>query len=492
MKTSIRLISILMVVLFSISIFAGCGNNGNESGNTTSSTVSNTSAQNSTAESTPVATTYEENGLPKDEQVTLKVGFFEGGNGRAWYDYCVETFTKAFPNVKFETQYSPTISDVVKTKVAAGNDEDMFDIFYYQDSPSLARDGKLEPLDDLFDRAPYDAADKKLKDILVPGIYENLSLVNNKLYYWPLTTYVGGLFFDEGFFDQNGWNKDPKTWDEFLKLCADINAKGVAPIAFASMYKYDGFAFTPKEFEIAEKNGKNDYLKQFRGYGVYNMPYYSSPESLERWNREYELGKQGYIDSSSVSINHTQSQMMMLQHKAAMVPTGDWVANEMKDSVPEGFKWGYMAVPFINDPNQKLYLSNGISNTLCVYSKKPELNKKWSKEFMLWLCNADSQLAIVEKGGALAIRKDLGDTSSANIAPIQKKVTEYIKNHNVAFVDIYGTDVSLTDPNYTKATKLIADNVGLMATGKKEPGAVLAEADKILQAAVDAYKKAGK
>lgn len=491
MKKYIRLLSFLMAVLFTVSMFAGCGKStGSE--NTTTVAPSVEKSAEATVEATPEPTTYAENGLSKDEQVTLKVGFFEGGNGRAWYDYSVETFTKKFPNVKFETQYSPTIAEVVKTKVAANDDNDMFDIFYYPSWPELVQDNRIEPLEDLFDRAPYDAQDKKLKDVLVPGIYENLSFVDKHLYYWPLTTYVGGLYFDQGFFDQNGWNKDPKTWDEFLKLCADIKAKGIAPIAFASMYKYDGFAFTPKEFEIAGMNGNNDYLKQYRGYGVYKMPYFSSPESLERWNREYELGKLGYIDPSSVSINHTQSQMMMLQRKAAMVPTGDWVANEMKDSVPEGFKWGYMAVPFINDPNQTLYLSNGISNNLLVYSKKPELNKKWSKEFMLWLANADSQLAIVEKGGALAIRKDLGDTSAANIAPIQKTVTEYIKNHNVAFVDIYGTDVSLADPSYTKAMKLFNDNVGLMATGKKEPGPILAEADKILQVAVDAYKKDGK
>jgi N-acetylglucosamine transport system substrate-binding protein len=222
------------------------------------------------------------------------------------------------------------------------------------------------------------------------------------------------------------------------------------------------------------------------------MPYFSSPESQERWKKEYELGKMGYIDASSVSINHTQSQMMMLQHKAAMVPTGDWVASEMKDSVPEGFKWGYMAVPFGNDPAQKLYVSSGISNSMSIYAKKPELNKKWSKEFLLWLTNADSQLAIVEKGGALVIRKDLGDTSAANIAPIQKTVAEYIKNHNVAFVDIYGTDVALADPNNAKARKVLSDNVGLMATGKKEPGPILEEADRILQLAVDAYKKDNK
>ena len=37
-----------------------------------------------------------------------------------------------------------------------------------------------------------------------------------------------------------------------------------------------------------------------------------------------------------------------------------------------------------------------------IWAAKPELNKKWAKEFNVWLWNMDNQSSIAEKGGMLA------------------------------------------------------------------------------------------
>lgn len=487
MKLSKRIISLVVALLFILTMFAGCGNQASKQDTTTTAATEKTTA----AVTTEGPKVYTENGLPMDQEVTLKVGFAEQGMGREWYDNCVAAFTKKFPNVKFDTQYSPTIDQVVKTKLAAGNDDDMFDFFYY-DWQVVAKDGKAEPLEDLLSREVYDTPGKKLTDVLVPGIAENMTYSSDKhLYAMPIGQYIGGMFFDENLFDQYGWNKNPKTWTEFLKLCEDIKAKGISPIAFAGMYDYEMFAFAPKQFEFAYQNGNKDYLQNHRNYV---LPFYDSPENLKRWTQVAELGKKGYIDASSVSINHTVSQMMAIQHKAAMVPSGDWIGGEMKTSTPETMKWGFMGVPFTDDPNVPIYLCNGAGQTYIVYSKKPDLNKKWAKEFYLWLYNLESQQQIVEKGSTTSIRKDYMDdaTRAANLSGVQKAVLGYIGRNNVAVVDISGSNMALSDPNWEKAQKLLRDNCALMAIGKKDPETVLKECDSLLKTAVDAYKATGK
>ena len=59
--------------------------------------------------------TYE-NGLPKNEEVTLKVGFFVGGYGREWFDYAVESFTAKYPNVKVDITASADMKTILSTK----------------------------------------------------------------------------------------------------------------------------------------------------------------------------------------------------------------------------------------------------------------------------------------------------------------------------------------------------------------------------------------
>lgn len=134
------------------------------------------------------------------------MGFFEGGVGRAWMDYAVKTFTQKFPNVKIEITASPTIEKTIMTKISAGNNNDMFDLFSttrltWQE---LADAGKIAVMDDLWERAPYDTPGKKVKDIIFPSSYkyQRFKLLG-KSYAIDYGLDVMGLFYDKAFFKKN-------------------------------------------------------------------------------------------------------------------------------------------------------------------------------------------------------------------------------------------------------------------------------------------------
>lgn len=424
--------SMLMLIVLVVAMIAtGCGNSNN--GNAAPATPDNGGGKETPAEEN----VYPENGLSKDEKVEIKIAMDENGYGRAWVDNAIKIFTDKYPNVSFKATASPKIGEMINTKIAANSDDDMFDIFPGNATLlEIMKLGKVEVLDDLWEREPSDAPGQKLKDILADGVYDNHARYEGKTYNIPVGGYTSGLFFDQVLFEKNGWNKNPQTWDEFVSLLADIKATGIAPITYAGVYPDYLFSFGlgTKPFEIAENNGTLDtFIDNYRND---KLPKYAAPENVEMWQKISELGKAGYFSSGIAAINHTQSQMLMLQHKAALVPTGDWIQNEMKEAIPDGFKWGFMTMPFGNDPKQTKWIANDAgSGGMLIWANKPELTKSWAKEFLLSLTTLEVQTFNAENAGIFPVRKDFTEDEArmARVQDAPRAVLDYIANNNTRF-----------------------------------------------------------
>lgn len=493
MKSGTLVIILLVLSLMAAACSSGKNNNSNSSASGEPSPSTSPSAS-PTASQSAEASVYPENGLPKDEKVTLKFAYWENAFGREWIDYAMETFKEKFPNVTFETTYSPKIDTIIGTKIAANDDEDMFDIFS-NNIPgatvpaSLVEAGKLESLEELWGRVAYDGNGKTLKDLAQPGSYEATSKIGNDTYAFPNVQSATGLFYNKSLFEKNGWNQNPQTWSEFVQLTKDIKEDGIIPITFPGMYPvYLNFSFgIAKYFEMAENNGTlAAFEPDFRNY---KAPFYSTPEVTEAYQRIYELGKLNAFPKGVGALSHTQSQMQLLQGQAALASTGDWVQNEMADAVPEDFRWGYMIAPLTDNPDvtKWYYVSNGAENY--IWAKKPELNKKWAKEFLVWLWNLDVQQRLAEKAGGLPIRSDFMNDSALvdKLQDAPKAVLEYMKKNKVKG-DKGLRYVTLSDPNAEQAAKLVDEAVIGMASGTQDPLPKLKEADVLLQKAVDASK----
>ncbi|WP_284645703.1 extracellular solute-binding protein [Paenibacillus silviterrae] len=478
-----KLTSLSLVFALSSSVLAGCAGGAQEQ---------QPAAQPGTNSKAEVY----DNGLPKNDKVTLKVGFFMGGYGREWFDNAVKSFTAKYPNVSFDVTASADMKNILQTKISAGNDNDMFDFFNTTPPAgasgivSLAEAGKLEPWDDLFDRKLPDSPTKSMKEMLLPGMFESFTRVNGKIYEFATASSFGGLFYNKTLFEKNGWNQSPRTWAEFNELLAKIKATGVSPITFPGIHpNYYDWAFGPaKLFELADMKGSAD--KAIENFKTYTGPQYTSPESLEHWNRLYELGKKGYFPEGLPALTHTQSQMQVIQGQAAMVATGSHVENEMKKSTPEDFKWGFMAVPFVENKNQKIWVRSGITNFQYLWAGKPELNKKWSKEFILWLMTLENQQFAAEKSGALPMRKDIIDDASkvVKLSSSAQAILKYIKETDARTYKAHRT-ISISDPNLAKATKMVEEMTVKVVLGKQDPKPILEEAEQLLQKAVQAQKK---
>lgn len=323
-----KLFRVILALVMILALAAGCQSPSQSEKTSPSPSGANaTSSSPSPSATEPESNVYPENGLPKDEDVTLKFALFEGGNGREYADDLVAAFTSKFPNVKIEITASPKIADIINARITANDDKDMFDIFTKNgvNVDDLIRAGKLEAYD-ILDRETYDDSGKKLRDLIPEATYQS-ALVDENGNPYEINTSVSmrGLFYNKAFFKQNGWNENPQTWSEFLELCETIKATGISPIV--SYGNYLAYLVEPKILEMANVVGDNEI---HTNYLEYSVPYYSSKAYVELHKRLAELGSKGYIDKGSGTVTHTESQMMAIQNRAAMVPSGTWIENEMK------------------------------------------------------------------------------------------------------------------------------------------------------------------
>lgn len=479
---------LLLSSVLALSLLSACSSGKN---NTPSASPKDSPGTSSPSSASSDDLVYPENGLPSNEKVTLKFGFFEGGMGREYIDYAMDTFKKKFPNVNFEVTYSPKIGEIINAKISADNDNDMFDLFngfIPGGIVPLVEAGKLEPQDDLWDRNLYDNSGTTLKQIALDGTIEAAAgKVSNQLYALPVAGSGSGLFFNKKLFKQHDWNQNPKTWGEFEQLLESIKVKGVIPITYPGMYTdYMDLAFGPtKMFELADLNGNLQNFEE--NYRSYKLPQYLAKESVEVWKRIYELGKKGYFPQGVAALSHTQSQMQMIQGQAAMVSTGVYVENEMKGSLPDDFEWGFMSVPMSDNPDSTRWIRSTAASGHYIWANKPELNKKWAKEFNVWMWNLDVQEVIAEKGGQLPLRKDFSD-DSARAAKLQKapKAMFDFMNANKTKMVTDSRNVTLTDPSAAQAQKNIWEATTEITSGKKDPLPVLEEAEKLIQQAIEA------
>lgn len=494
MKSKVKVWGLPVLCLMLVIALAGCASKEKET--TQVSPSASTATETTGTAATPAANeeVYPENGLSKDQKVTLKFAYWENGSGREWFDYALETFKKKFPNVTIDTTYSPKIDTIIGTKIAANNDDDMFDIFSNNipgqtaAATSLVEAGKLESQDDIWEHKAFDNEAKTLKEVQ-SGVFEGAPRISGKMYALPYGISVTGLYYNKALFEKKGWNQNPKTWQEFVTLTDTIKADGLIPITYPGKYPgYMLFTFgVAQQYELAQIAKNTDKFTD--DYLNYKAPFYTTPESLGLYNKIYELGKKKAFPNGVAALTHTQSQMQLLQGQAALASTGEWVQNEMKDSIPDGFTWGFMLAPMGDDANAVKHYQIYAGGGNYIWAAKPELNKKWAKEFIAWMWNLDVQQKFAEKAGGLPVRTDFMDDAALvdKLQDAPKAVLNYLKN-NATKGESEARNVTLTDPNAEKARKLMEESMNEIASGKLDPQPKLQEADELLKKAIAAQK----
>jgi N-acetylglucosamine transport system substrate-binding protein len=262
----------------------------------------------------------------------LEVVIFNGGYGDEYAKVHQSMYRTRFPKAKVTHVPTTDIQGLVQPRLTAGNPPDVVlnDGARQFQLGALVNDRQLASLDGLLNARTIDDPGVKVREMLLPGTTES-GTFNTTVYSLNYAYTLFGLYYDAALFRSKGWTA-PTTWDEFRALAPKIKAAGIAPWTHAGNYPY--YMGWPLADWIQKIGGTAAAMKI---------------DNLEpgAWRQEavtaaldmvIEMVAKGWVLRGSENLTHLQSQQALIDGKAALIPCGTWLENEMKATLRPGLE----------------------------------------------------------------------------------------------------------------------------------------------------------
>jgi N-acetylglucosamine transport system substrate-binding protein len=283
------------------------------------------------------------NPLGVDPTAPLDVVIFKGGFGDDYALNVNEMYQAQFPDAEITYVGTQRLGPQFQPRFVAGNPPDVMDNSGAENLPiaTLVAEDQLADLADLMAAPAYDTEGATFAETLVPGsqdtgVYDGVQ----RVLLYALTVY--GIWYNQNWFDEQGYTY-PETWEDMMALCADIKESGVAPWTYQGQYpQYMRLLMD----QMVGKHGGIEAIKALDNLEPDAWKQDSVRVSLEALRSLYD---NGYILEGTEALSHTDSQAQWLQGRAAFIPCGTWLENEMRDLIPEDFAMVVAPSPSLAD-----------------------------------------------------------------------------------------------------------------------------------------------
>ncbi|MDP9363665.1 MAG: N-acetylglucosamine/diacetylchitobiose ABC transporter substrate-binding protein, partial [Chloroflexota bacterium] len=270
------------------------------------------------------------NPLGVDPNAPLDVVIFKGGYGDEYALYVNDQmYKRLYPGTQITYAGTQRLQEQYQARFVEGNPPDIMDNSGAGNfnTTNLVNEGQLADLTDLMEAPAWGQENMRFADTLVPGSQE-AGVFNGTQYVLRYAYTVYGLWYSARFMEQNGYSY-PQTWDDMLALSEDIKAGGVAPWTFQGQYPY----YIRSVFDqLVYKAGGIEAIARLDNL---EEGAWQSEEVGAALNALYQLVERGYILEGTEALSHTESQALWLQGRAAFIPCGSWLENEMRDVVAQ-------------------------------------------------------------------------------------------------------------------------------------------------------------
>lgn len=397
-------ISKLLVAGLCAATLVGCGSDASvPSGGTETGTE--TGAETGTDAGTDAGT------VGSTENNKLNIAVFEGGYGPDYWNEIVNMFEESHPGVEVDMQISPSIGDVIRPQIVAGNVPD-FIVMNDNDATgliaSMIKEKALLELTDVFEGPGIDD-ETPLKDQVNAGILDTAKCqpyADGKIYLAPFNSSPMGLVYNKTLFEEMNYEL-PTTWDEFFALGDQAKKDGYALMTYAGIYP--GYIESMLWPAMASATG----LDNLDDIANYKEGSFSSPEAMKVLENIAKIGTGGYLLEGTVALNHTQSQTDMMLNKCLFIPNGNWMENEMADAPrADGFEFGLWTAPVLNKGDEAYVMTSVEQFSIPAKAENPEL----AKEFLRFLYTEDSVKLFAEKANGIYALKDATELSKGLVS----------------------------------------------------------------------------
>ncbi len=283
---------------------------------------------------------------------TVEVFAYNAGYGLDWLRAAAEIFEE---RTGYNMEIKEQGSMALESKIRSGPNNNTADLFivgeYWNRYISLGSkavsgyDYILEPLDDVYAYTPEGedrTIGKKMwetvKNSYTMEVEEGGEYVSHQ-YVMPWAAGMGAIFYNQDLYEQAGLTHEPRTTDELMEYCATLKSNGITPFIYSAADDYFSYIFNIwwAQYETIKGvdnffNGKisdNAIPDATTSMGIFDQE--GIRETLKVFEDMLHKSK-GYVDPLSESYEYTTAQAKFLNGDAAMLPAGDWLENEMKNS----------------------------------------------------------------------------------------------------------------------------------------------------------------
>ncbi len=380
--------------------------------------------------------------------------FFEGGFGRAYIDFAADIFGKVHPGSSVSVEGIQRVGERLRPRFIAGEPPDVIDNSGAGalDTAALVAEDELLDLAPLFAAPALDTPGKTFGETLFPGSQAS-GVFGGVQRYVNIAYTVFGAWYSKTLFEEKGWVY-PTTWDEMMALCETIKADGIAPWTYQGKYPY--YVVFGLLEPLVHKLGGDAVWKKIDNLedGAWEQP-----EILQALQMMQQLHSNDYIMAGTEALTHTESQAEWLQNKAAFIPCGTWLENEMRSVTPEGFEMVVGAVPAV-DPEKAAWIGAEAGEPYMVPSngKNPEAGM----EFLRCLLSKESAKYFAKE--VSAIMPVVGGTEGIEVSAATKSALDAVaaSGNNIYARPLFGTW-------YSDINTEVGNSTGALMTGQIEP-----------------------
>ncbi len=334
------------------------------------------------------------------EYQTVKIAFAEAGFGRQFLLDWETDYNNKHPDdkIRLELDGDAQMTQNILSRVQSGkNLPDIIMVLSTNWQPWCVQ-GYLEPIDDIYS-STVEGGTSAVADYVTDGL-KNFGKVKGHYYALPWSVNPCGLIYNKGMFEEYGWTV-PSTYEELVKLCSTINTDTAGTVA---PFSWSGAVAAYWDFTVLQ------WWAQYEG--VSNWEKFWKFESADVFKQEGRLKAlecfQGLICNGDGTAKNSisgaagkkfmESQMSFVKGEAAMMSNGAWLENEMKSSLPSGFKMSLMKTPKVPGAKEDtLYCTSG---DFMVIPKKAS-NKEGAKKFLAYTCSEDACKIFTKASGGI-------------------------------------------------------------------------------------------
>lgn len=232
----------------------------------------------------------------------------------------IALFEQLNPDIKVELicpEHETYKSSIRMWLTSKDSSPDVFSWFAGVRSIDFVEAGLTMDITDMWESKGYD-------DRFAPG-WKSLIAYKGEIFMVPITHDWWAMYYRKSIFDHVGV-AIPKTWDEFLDVCATLKAGGVTPITIGTKWLWTAAAYF--DYLVTRTAGPDFYFGLMAGEESYAD--IRVARAFEYWK---ELVDKGYFLEDHAAYDYAEAVTPMLRGEAAMYCMGNWWLDVVPDEV---------------------------------------------------------------------------------------------------------------------------------------------------------------